>query len=93
MDLALSGDLTAAQLILNRTIPPLRPRGEPVTFSLDVEATLAGQAEQIVAAMASGLIAPDTCQTLLGTLDTLAAIRATEELSERVKALEESVHG
>ena len=93
VDRAVDGDMVAAGLILNRVYPTLKPRGEPVRFDLDPGASLAGQAAQIVAAMASGQVAPDTCRTLLDSLDTLAAIRATEQLTERVEALEESIHG
>lgn len=88
IEAALAGDMQAANLVLQRLSPPLRARSEKVQFELDPEGPLSEQARQVIAAVASGNVAPDTGQVLLGCISSLAGIIQTDELEARLSALE-----
>jgi hypothetical protein len=85
---AKAGDTGAAALYLSRMEPPLRPRGEPVRFTLDARLPLAQQAEQVLQAAAEGQLTPEEAEMLLRCVNALGAIRQTDELEKRIKALE-----
>ncbi len=61
---------------------------QTVTFDFDPSLPVARQVEQVLAAIASGQIAPDLGQQIVSAIGTLSNIRATEELSERLAILE-----
>lgn len=88
MDAALAGDMQAASLVLQRLSPPLRARAEKITFDLDPTAPLTAQAQQVIAAVASGNIDPDTGQLLVGCITALAGVKQIDELEQRLSALE-----
>lgn len=88
MDAALEGDMQAASLVLQRLAPPLRARAEKVTFDLDPTASLTAQAQQVISAVASGDIDPDTGQLLVGCITALAGVKQIDELEQRLSALE-----
>lgn len=88
MDAALDGDMQAASLVLQRLSPPLRARAEKITFDLDPTAPLTAQAQQVIAAVASGNIDPDTGQLLVGCITALAGVKQIDELEQRLSALE-----
>jgi hypothetical protein len=86
---ALAGDPQAARLLLERTVPPLRPEERGVVVNVRADAPLADQARSILAAAAGGEIAPGQAATLLTSVAHLARAIATDELVRRVEALEE----
>lgn len=88
MDAALAGDLTAANMVLSRLSPPLRARSEKVTFELTPDAPLAEQAQQILTAVASGDIDPDTGKLLIDAIGSFAGIKQVDDLEARLDALE-----
>ena len=88
MDAALEGDMQAAGLVLQRLSPPLRARAEKVTFGLDPTAPLTAQAQQVISAVASGDIDPDTGQLLVGCITALAGVKQIDDLEQRLSALE-----
>jgi len=85
---ALEGDTGAAGLILSRVLPALRSQSERVNFEFDASAPVARQVEQVLAAIASGAVAPDVGKQIIEAIGALSAIRATEELEARLAALE-----
>jgi hypothetical protein len=85
---ALEGDTGAAGLILSRVLPALRSQAERVSFEFDATAPVARQVEQVLAAIASGAVAPDVGKQIIEAIGALSAIRATEELAARIEALE-----
>ncbi|MBN2971961.1 hypothetical protein JW805_08020 [Roseomonas aeriglobus] len=86
---ALEGEVGAASLILARVLPALRSQVEKVTFDFDPQAPVATQVEQVLAAIAGGVVAPDVGRQIIEAIGALASIRATEELEARLTALEQ----
>jgi len=89
MDAALQGDMQAANMVLQRLSPPLRARAEKVTFELTPDAPLHEQANQVLASVAEGAIDPETGKLLIDCIQSVAGIRAVDELEARLIALEE----
>ena len=89
MDAALAGDMQAANMVLQRLSPPLRARVGKVTFQLTPDAPLSEQAAQILQAVSDGQIDPDTGKLLIDCIQSVAGIRAVDELEARLIALEQ----
>lgn len=85
---ALAGDAQAAALVVNRVLPTLRPQSELVQFVLDVDQPISRQVEQVLTAIAAGDVAPDVGKKIVEVVCSLSNIRATEDLSKRIEALE-----
>ena len=84
---ALAGDVSAARLLLERVLPPVKPVELPIEMTLS-EGRPTEQARQVLAAAAGGTLAPDQAVSLIGALATLAKITETDELRERIERLE-----
>jgi hypothetical protein len=84
---ALSGDVPAARLLLERVLPPVKAVELPIDLALS-EGRPTDQARQVLAAAAGGTIAPDQAVSLVGALAALAKITETDELRERIERLE-----
>lgn len=89
IDAALDGDLQAAALVLARVSPALRSQLSTVEFDFDANASVSGQVEQVLAAIAQGQVAPDAGRQIIDAIAALSNVRATEELERRLQALEE----
>lgn len=85
---ALDGDTGAASLILSRVLPALRNQAEKVQFPFDAAAPVARQIEQVLEAMAAGMVAPDVGRLIVDSIGTLSNARAVEELEARIITLE-----
>lgn len=84
---ALAGDLTAAKLVLERLLPPMRQQEEPVCLELPLGSlTEAGKA--ILESVAFGAIPPTQGAALVGALGQLARLAEVDELTRRVEDLE-----
>lgn len=88
VDAALGGDMTAAGLVLSRLLPPMRAQAERVQFELSPEVPLSAQAQEILQAVAEGKLDADTARILIGCIQSVAGIKATEELEQRIIILE-----
>ncbi len=84
---ALSGDVAAARLMLERVIPPLKASEEAAPLSLP-DGTLTEQGRAVLGAVATGALAPGQGAALLGALGTLAKLTEADELTARIEALE-----
>lgn len=91
-DAAMAGDLGAAKLLLERGIGVAKPRSDLVRFELNVNASLADQAKQIMQAVSLGKVDPVTGKLLVETLGETARIVELSELERRLSLLEEE-HG
>ncbi len=91
LEAALSGDMAAAKMILDRLVPPLRPHAESVLIPLNAPAGPAATAEAILAAAVTGKIPPDAAVQLLSATASLTRIIETSELQARLEALERAV--
>lgn len=85
---ALEGDMQAAGIALARLAAPLRAQAERVEFELDPHRPLSEQAAQILVAVSEGKLDADTGRTLIGCVQSVAGIRAVEELENRIILLE-----
>ena len=88
IDAALEGDMQAAGIVLSRVAPPIKSQAERVQFELSSDLPLADQAQQILQAIADGKVDPETGKTLIGCIQSVAGIRAVEELEQRIITLE-----
>ena len=88
LEAAQAGDMQAAGLVLARVSPALRSQSQCVSFEFDPDLPLSEQLAQVAVAVASGLVAPDTGQQISAMLSNLANVRSSENLEERVIALE-----
>lgn len=88
---ALTGNTRAAELLLERALPPLRAVAEPVTLpGLAKAGTLTAKAECIVALTAEGRLSPDVATAMLGAIGQLAKTTEIDELTRRLEALEKA---
>ena len=93
LEQALAGDLTAARLILDRILPPVRATSEPVKMELPKGATLSEQAQAVVAAATSGELTTDEAAGLMAVLQGQLRIKEQDELERRLAALEQAQGG
>jgi hypothetical protein len=90
---AAKGNTRAAELLLDRALPPLRAVAEPVQMpGLADAATLTEKAEAVVALAADGQLSPDVATAMLTAIGQLAKAAEIDELARRIAALEEA-HG
>ena len=85
---ALEGDMQAAGIALARLMAPLRAQSERVEFELSPDLPLSEQANQILVAVSEGKLDAETARTLIGCIQSVAGIRAVEDLEARLVVLE-----
>ncbi len=86
---ALTGDIAAARIILDRLCPPRRTR--QVTIDLPLIHTAADAANamaRVVQAVATGELSPDEGACVAGLIETFRKTLETQELEARIVALE-----
>lgn len=88
IDAALGGDMQAANIVLSRIAPPIKAQAERVQFELTDDAPLSDQAHQILRAVSEGKLDAETAKTLIACIQSVAGIRAVEELEQRIITLE-----
>lgn len=91
VELARSGDTQAANVLLSRALPPLRPVSEATEIPTQGD-SLSERAKSISDAALAGLISPTTASELMTTLSGQARIVEISELESRIAKLE-SQHG
>jgi len=87
--MAKEGDLSAARLVLERLVPPAKER--PISLALPNTSTANGIAEAqqaILQAVAAGELLPGEAATLAGIVDVCRKAVETNELEQRITALE-----
>ena len=87
LERAMAGDIGAARLLLERTIAPLKAAEQSAPLALP-GGSLAEQGRAVVAAVASGELAPGQGAALLASIGTLAKLIEVDELARRIDALE-----
>lgn len=87
---ALSGDMAALKLCLERLSPPVKATSTPVEFVLH-GSTLSEKAESVLQAIASGVIDVDSGRKLIGAISDLGKIIEVDSILERLEALEAGV--
>lgn len=89
MTQALEGDTSAARLLLERAIAPLKATEQAVELSLPDAGTLTAQGRAVLSAVATGDIAPGQGAQLLAAIGSLARVTEIDELEARLTKLEE----
>ena len=90
-DAAIAGDVQAAKVLLERVLPALKP-AEQVQAVNSPEGTLTDKGRAVLDAVAAGELAPGQGAALLTAIGTLARVADIDELTERIKRLEQQ-HG
>jgi len=85
---AKAGDTGAIKLILERTVPALRPVDAVAPLNLPVDGGLADQGRAVLAALAVGQLPVNQATGILQGLGNLAKLVELDELDKRVAALE-----
>ena len=86
--MAMTGDTSAARLVLERGLPALRPGDDLIDLPAAKTGTLAGRATAVVDACVRGKITPGQAGDLLAHFHTLARVVEVDDLAVRVAALE-----
>lgn len=84
---ALLGDVSAARLLLERVIPPLKASEEAARLALP-DGTLTEQGRAVLGAVAAGELAPGQGAALVAAIGSLARVVEIDELERRIAALE-----
>ena len=87
---AKAGDMQAAKIVLDRLLPPLKATTQTVHLALPDGASPLDTARAILAATASGTLAPDIAAQLVAAVGTFCRIEEIEELRDRIAALEKA---
>ena len=88
---AKNGDVAAARLLFERALPALKPVDTTIQFALPGDGGLAGQAEAVAQAIASGALPSNQGAVLLAGLTTIARLKEIDEIEVRVAKLEENL--
>jgi hypothetical protein len=84
---ARTGDSQAAKLLLERTLPAVKPIELPAPLPLE-GATLTDQGRAVLSLLAAGEIGPMQAAALLSAIGQLARVIETDDLARRIEALE-----
>ncbi len=85
---AKEGDTGAIKLVLERTVPALRPVDTATPLNLPAEGGLADQGRAVLAALAAGQLPVNQAASILQGLGNLAKLVELDELTRRIEALE-----
>ncbi len=88
MTKALEGDVSAARLLLERAVAPLKAAEQPQAIALPA-GTLTEQGRAVLVSVAAGELAPGQGAQLLTGIGTLARVIEIDELTSRIEKLEE----
>jgi len=88
IDAAVSGDMQACKMLLDRITPTLKAQALPVNIELG--ASLPETGGNILAATMAGQIPPDIGAQLITALSNQGKLVELQELTKRIEALEES---
>lgn len=87
VELALAGDTTALRICIDRCIPAIKAKDEPVELPA-LNGSLAEQGDAVMRAMAAGTITPDQANAVMQVISAQARIIEVDELEKRIAALE-----
>jgi len=90
VDMAKTGDMSAARLVLERLVPPAKER--PIFLALPDTGSAEGVAQAqaaILQAVAAGDLLPGEAATLAGIVEARRKALETQELEQRISALED----
>jgi hypothetical protein len=85
---AIAGDMTAAKMLLDRTLPNKRPEQERVEISHT--GNIPSDAQNVLRSVLDGEVSPDVGASLLSAMTSVLRAIEVEELAKRIEALEEA---
>ena len=91
VSLALDGDTTALRLCLDRLIPPLKQRDEPITLKL-TGTTLTENGLSVINALSKGEITPSEANSFLQAIVAQTRITEMDEIEVRLTELEKRIN-
>ena len=91
VSLALDGDTTALRLCLDRLIPPLKQRDEPVSLKL-TGTTLTENGLSVINALSKGEITPSEANSFLQAIVAQTRITEMDEIEVRLTELEKRIN-
>ena len=83
---ALAGDMTAARMLLDRTLPNKRPEQERV--EIEHSGNIASDAKNVLRSVFDGEVSPDVGASLLSSMTSVLKAIEVENLAKRIEALE-----
>lgn len=85
---AISGDMVAARIVLERVLPALRPAEQTVVLEMPKDGTLTQQAHAVLAAAADGALGPGQAAQLVSAIAAVGKVAELDEMNRRIEALE-----
>ena len=86
---AVSGDMQACKMLLDRITPSLKSQALPVNIELGT--TLPETGGNVLAATMGGLVAPDIGSMLITALASLGKLIELQEITERLQHIEKQL--
>ena len=83
---ALAGDMTAARMLLDRTLPSKRAEQECV--EIQHSGNIASDAKNVLRSVLNGEVSPDVGASLLSSMTSVLKAIEVEDLAKRIEALE-----
>lgn len=83
---ALAGDTGAANLLLSRMVPPMRPTQDPQSFPMSGE-TLTQKAESILDAASNGELSVTDAKLILDALGGVVKVQDAEQTSKQLEQI------
>ena len=83
---AVAGDMTAAKMLLDRSLPTKRPEQERVQISIKENTAL--NARDVLQGVFAGKVPPDVGSSLLNAITNVLKAVEVEDLAKRIEALE-----
>lgn len=92
LEAAKGGDLVACRIVLDKVLPSVKATLPAISLpDLKPGAGLVQQAEAALQAAMTGQCAPDAAAAILSAAAGLARLRETEELADRLAAIEQTL--
>jgi len=85
VDAAKAGDMAAANIIVNRLIPTIKPSTEDM--AIRATGTLTQRGEAFISAMSTGKLSPEQTQLAMGALATQAKLIEQTDVAQRIAQL------
>lgn len=85
---ALNGDISAAKILIDRAIPPLRAESMPINLNLLENASLVDIGKSIIEAIGNGEISAEQGAQVISSLTGQAKLMEITELEQRIAKLE-----
>ena len=83
---AIAGDMTAAKMLLDRSLPTKRPEQERV--QIPIKENTASNAREVLQSIFHGEVSPDVGASLLASITGVLKAIEVEDLAKRIEALE-----